>query len=495
MFSSELKGWIKNFLQSGRPFLFVFLILSVPLLIYAYIGFFSRYMADDYSLVVYLRTLGFWKTQTYWYQAWSGRYTFTFVVSLAELIGIGIVPYLPSTALLLWGFGLNWALSQLLGGISLVYSRYIRWSLVALILFVTLRSQLFLSQVLFWQTGLLTYLLPLILYIFTFGWFLRRINRITSKNVTLLEWIAWVVWIFIVGGFSETSLILQFGVFLLGGIYFAVRPGGQGKRAGLLLIAGGMIGSFVALGITAGSPGNAVRSPGFPPQVDLLDLLSGSLEIMLSFLSQWFASRIRLVACSVAIPALIALIDLPQIRQVFSIKKLLRGMLFVFAACFLLVWINFIPAYYVWQAGPPFRAMVLAQFILTMWAAATGYIGAALVGLFLLRRSQKMLTLPIRLGFMGIFFVLLWVGPVESAKNLMTMIPEMRSFAVQWDARDRFIREERLKGVLDIEVPVLRDLSKLGDVRSEPEFWINQAVANYYGLNSIIAKDTLTIPP
>src|SRR5512132_1681351 len=89
-------------------FFAVLLFMLATLVVYAYLGTFTRYMADDYSTASVLQDEGFWGAQTYWWQNWSGRYSFTFVISFVELFGVGIVPILPTLIILLWLFSITW---------------------------------------------------------------------------------------------------------------------------------------------------------------------------------------------------------------------------------------------------------------------------------------------------------------------------------------------------------------------------------------------------
>jgi hypothetical protein len=68
-------------------------ILTLTLAAHAYIGFFSRYVADDYCTAATVRTAGLLLTQKHFYVSWSGRFSFTLKVSLVELLGTRVVPY------------------------------------------------------------------------------------------------------------------------------------------------------------------------------------------------------------------------------------------------------------------------------------------------------------------------------------------------------------------------------------------------------------------
>src|SRR5438552_14945858 len=75
---------------------------GAALVAYAYRGWFSRYTADDYCTAGLERVAGFVGAQINWYEAWSGRMTYYFVVGLVEYAGPGIVQVLPAIALLAW---------------------------------------------------------------------------------------------------------------------------------------------------------------------------------------------------------------------------------------------------------------------------------------------------------------------------------------------------------------------------------------------------------
>src|ERR1700704_5634068 len=96
-------------------------VLALPLAVYASVGGFARYTADDYCWAGVLRTQGFWQAQVSWFTTYSPRYSFTFLVNLVELAGTGIVPFLPLVGMLGWLVTLVWTFSRFdvrLGGIG-----------------------------------------------------------------------------------------------------------------------------------------------------------------------------------------------------------------------------------------------------------------------------------------------------------------------------------------------------------------------------------------
>ena len=177
--------------------------LAAPLAVYASIGSFARYSADDYCWAGILRMQGFLQAQVHWYVGYSPRYAFTFVVNAIELAGTGVVPWLPPLAILAWVLTLLWAIRGLrvrLGWLPGWLSALILAELLAFAAFQTAPD---LAQSLYWQTGMLTYLLPLVLATFFIGW-VARARATTAGSLMVCAGVT-----FVAGGLSETYLIPQ----------------------------------------------------------------------------------------------------------------------------------------------------------------------------------------------------------------------------------------------------------------------------------------------
>src|ERR1051325_3572977 len=90
--------------------------LSSALLAYAWLGFYTRYFGDDYCTAQVLREVGLVESQRLWYANWTGRFSFTFAVNIAEYAGPLIVRFLPTLSLALWLTAGTWALYQIAAG-------------------------------------------------------------------------------------------------------------------------------------------------------------------------------------------------------------------------------------------------------------------------------------------------------------------------------------------------------------------------------------------
>jgi hypothetical protein len=73
-------------------------VFLISLLAFAYIGQFTRYMADDYCLAANVHRLGLVGAQTNLYMTWTGRYSYSFLMSAAELVDPSTVRFGPPIA-------------------------------------------------------------------------------------------------------------------------------------------------------------------------------------------------------------------------------------------------------------------------------------------------------------------------------------------------------------------------------------------------------------
>src|ERR1700687_1477495 len=132
--------------------------LFAALIVYAYRGWFSRYTGDDYCTAGRERVAGFVGAQIYWYEFWSGRMTYYFVVGLVEFAGPTAAQVLPAIAIGGWLWIGAWARRPV--------ARQQRWPVPlasaaigsAAIVLVCLSGAPRLDQSLYWMTGMLTYL-------------------------------------------------------------------------------------------------------------------------------------------------------------------------------------------------------------------------------------------------------------------------------------------------------------------------------------------------
>src|SRR5581483_581348 len=75
---------------------------AAALAILCWRGIYVRYKADDYWTASVVARLGFWKSQSWWYERWSGRFAYTFLIGIAEAIGPRILPFITPATIVCW---------------------------------------------------------------------------------------------------------------------------------------------------------------------------------------------------------------------------------------------------------------------------------------------------------------------------------------------------------------------------------------------------------
>ncbi len=468
---------------------------SAGVLGYALLGTTARYMADDYWTAYVVKTTPFWQLPGFWYSHWSGRYSFFGLVSLAELAGVRIVPLLPG--LTLAGLVASSALLGFTGlrRLPLHNSRAGAWLAALIFVFTTIHSTQNVLQSLYWQTGMLTYFAPILVFVIYLVWVSYFSRRLTG-NWRWLGLPVSALLAFVCGGFSETSVAIQVTFFTLAlafilAIEFIKPPAFSGRRSDRWSWAAvGLGASLLAMGVMILAPGNLVRLGGSSIHLDLIYVIKTSLNAAFHYLLSTLRTYWLDAVTAVFIPAFGAFFWLKPAAPEEQ-KRLERlsffAMLSIPCAVFFLIVAGNAPAYTIMRSGPPIRTEIIAQAILT--AGLMGWGGAAgLVARF--RTSLPNIKFSgLEAVTMLIIAALLLAGPGRFMLKAATQYPVLRGYAAQWDARDRLLREGAKKGQSTAVVTVIGQLDQsLGDLRGETDFWINQRAAEYYGLKSISAK-------
>ena len=88
----------------------------------------------------------------------------------------------------------------------------------------------------------------------------------------------------------------------------------------------------------------------------------------------------------------------------------------------------------------------------------------------------------------AIIAVLIILGPLSAARRTLTLTQPARGLAEFWDARHEFIKTAKADGATDLVVPLLPYSADLEDIESDPNHWVNSCAAQYYGIQSIVAR-------
>ena len=459
------------------------LLLAAPLLAHAYVGLFARYMADDYCSASALRTEGLLGMQKFFYVWWSGRFAFTLTVGVVELLGAGVVPYLPSALLALWLASLTWAVSQF----RVVRPAAAAFALAELIVFATLDDNKGgVYEALYWQTGSLTYLLPLVLLTILAG-YLGRLYRRGGERVKGVSLLLCGALAFYAGGFSETSVVMQAAALAVALAACLWRRRAQGARLLGPPLAAALLGSLLALAVIALAPGNQVRraallSQSAPPPPRSLPAAAGaSIESALAFVlfEHNYQGTAHLRLAALLLPLVVAFCR-PRGREAAQTPA--RAALTIPVAALAVVFACFLPAAYALSREPPFRALIVPQFVLVCALVSWGYA----LGL-VLRRLYPSPPLTLRVLAAVLVAVALAAAPAWAARKTLRQAGKARALAAIWDAQDAEMRAAAARGEERLTTPVLYNIGGTDLMTNDPTWYVNSCAAAYYGVKEIRA--------
>ncbi|MBN1995842.1 MAG: hypothetical protein JW953_24360 [Anaerolineae bacterium] len=357
-----------------------------------------------------------------------------------------------------------------------------------LIIYATLDSAPNVIQSFYWQTGMLKYLpSPILLSIYV-GFIAYSLKRIGRHSVAL----PWLVVIsagftFMAGGFSETYVALQTGMLLLAVVICLIGVPTAAKRIALPLLIAGLIGSVLALVVVVIAPGNQVRQSHVgSPTNNAYSLIALSLLYTFQFIKESLLRSPLTVMVSFLFPLLFSF-QWHSWPLVLNYKKIfwLFGLSCVVG--YLLVMFCVAPSVYAIASPLVPRAGVIPQFLLICFMVGWGYFAGLLLKQSLPLSWKK--ASPCWTIFASAFLIVfLVVGPVASTKRTFSLAPMAKMYASIWDERDAGIKSAKAQGHMNLAVPALPPIGGIEDLGSDPNYWLNNCVAKYYGIYSIVAQ-------
>lgn len=257
------------------------------------------------------------------------------------------------------------------------------------------------------------------------------------------------------------------------------------------VLVSAFLGSVLALAIMALAPGNQIRAATFADRPDAAVLLINSLKNLFSFLGNWIDKQPILVALCLLLPFPTGFLAADPTHQTHEMDRmdhwLTASLLLSTGAIFLCLWSCFVVSFYIMSANPPDRALVIPQYILVIFVGIWSFLSGCY-----LKQSVAFLESSNRFWQTlagGSLALCLLLGPIYASSRITSTIETSRSIALEWDQRDAIIRAAIARGEKNVIVWYIRDLNRLGDYSSDPNFLVNRAAADYYHLESIIALD------
>jgi hypothetical protein len=495
------------FLTAGRKFILwllsqaylpFFFLPIIPLASHAFIGTFSRFVADDFSSATLAVNKGIAGATWDWYVNWSGRFSASFFdslfgflgpASLRGVVGVSLVLLLAGSACLLW---------QLLPSRSTVFRLGLSIFLPGLVLVSAFGLTPDLPQSLYWGQGMRSLIFPLIPAAFLAAYIIYICRRPLKQNVAIPILIVFLLGLF-AGGFGETYVTIQTTVFGLAFCLVLFHRQKEYRDRRLPLLLAGLLASLAAMALIIAAPGNRIRQSYFPTPPGLWDLLSISAISLGKFLQSMVNSIDRLIILGVLLGAAILAGYLYAGREncFFPLfwrteNPLFRGFWRVtsltglFAA--ILLYTCFVPAAYGMSDLPPDRTWIIPVLILCTFLAGWGF----LLGIHLRLCKQLMLPCPKAMGWL-LFFLLAFYA-FRVTEGILFVHADYQHFANAFDQADRTIREARAVGMSSVQIPEVHNHFGLSDYGAGTTYWLDQAVDSYYGIHVIINKSLKVYP-
>jgi hypothetical protein len=455
-------------------------------------------MADDYAALRPIQSHGFLGAQISWYQAWTGRFSYTFLNSLAALLGPAMPRVVPGLLLTLWFAAAVWASYQIhsLSG-SISWPRVVLFP--AFIIFATLETAPNVSQSLYWQSASLTHVAPFVPLTLFVGLVSQGVSQKPKPSWRKFNLAGAGILTFVAGGLSDAYTVFQTCGLILSIPALEIFAGTHLKSRIRTYLVIGLVGSLLASIILVASPGNSIRQGFFPRQLDGLDILVLTIRYSGGFVAKLVVNHPLIVMASVTLPLLVvlrelSLTDAPR----WDPRLCIRLLLLTPVAVILLIMCCTGASVYAISVMLPERARILLSLIVICGIVVWSRAAAEYVAIKLHRigwNDKQIISI-----YATILLVCLVMFPLVSGWSIFTIRKQARSFADDWDRQDSQLKTAKENGIADVTVPQTGDFqSRIGKgsselhLRADSGFWINQVTASYYGLKSVRANEDVAL--
>ena len=234
--------------------------VSLPALLFAYLGLSSRLMGDDFGLFATALHLSGWHNFNYWWNGWYSSYTFImFNDVLAPLGPEYIAQAFPAINIALWLSGLAWLFAIALSRLRLKRNRWpISLALAALTVAAAFTSFQTWESI-FWYAASVRYVLPIGIFMIFLAAAIAFADAPRSRWLTGAAALLGACVCFVNVGFSELHSALQLlSLSLALPFVFAIFDRGW-FRSDMVLLAAGWLGSAAGLLLQLLNPGWSAR--------------------------------------------------------------------------------------------------------------------------------------------------------------------------------------------------------------------------------------------
>lgn len=457
--------------------------------VYAYLGTFSRYRADDYCEAVRISRSSPVAAvfERYFAEDWpraTMRYSNLLFVGISESLGGYNMQFTVASMVLLWFAGCVWSVYEIRRFLGVEWFLQIDLFLGLTFGFFCMLLAPNLFQTVYWRSAMVTHFAPLVFGLFLFSFLIKQAGRPDNRFPSLPVYFFILAATFVIAGFSEppTTTLLTATLLLLFAVWFWGKS--PAKRKYLALLASVFSGALLGLLVMLLSPAsvNAAQEK----TLDVVQILMNSFIYSYFFIIDSLKTRPLPIFLSMLVPLM--LIWLHGQTGTFELsrgQKRIIGIAVIVSPflAWLLIAAGFSPSVY-GQSFPIERMRFLARAIVI----ATFMLEGALFGL-LLGHVKFQANPALGQSAVAVAFAVIAIGyPIRTAVNIFRYdLPEYGTRAGQWDARDAYIRQAVSEGAAELVVVQLDTIGGVQEYKDNERFWVNRCASDFYGLRSLRA--------
>ncbi len=394
----------------------------------AYLGTFTRYMADDYcesfsvtsdsplGAVINRYMDGQWRA--------SNRYSnLLFVGVIESLLGKKNIEIIPAVLIFLWVIGLVYLVRQVRKLAGIQWHIYTDIFLGAALAFFPILEAPNRFQTFYWRSSMATHFVPLVFLNFLLAFLFSRTQSTSETSPSVWAVIGLFFASFMIGGFSEPPVTVMVVGAGLGLVYTWFFVKNQMRRTLLSLTASVFAGAVSALIVMAVSPAAFNLSRNTP---SFVEWLQRTAQYTYLFAIDVFKTLPLPILLSFVFPAVLVFMiyrdkENSNIINARFIRNIALALPFILI---LLIAAGFSTSAY-GQSFPVARARFFAHYLLTITLVFEG----ALFGMWLSQIKWKFFS-TVRYEYISILILLiLAVYPFRASAQLIQDVPEYRKRA------------------------------------------------------------------
>lgn len=463
---------------------------GLVLVIYAYLGTFSRHLADDYCAIDFIKTdfpTALWIN----YVNVSDRFSNFMLITLSEVVSPRTVAILPALMLTLWIIGIAWLLFESSRFNGQAWNKRLIVALTFLLVFFALLQAPNRFQILYWRSSMAAHFAPLVFMPFLAASILRSIFTAEIKPTAFWVYPLLFLASFIVGGFSEPTALVMISLLALAILcaWFWLKR--LERKTALTLLTVSFVGAALALTVMAVSPAHSFRlSNAAPPTIPVV--FARTFDYGLEFILNSFRTLPLPTLFTALIPFLVfyylhgapvPALSSEQRKQIYLL------LIAIPILSYLLIVASFLPSVY-GQSFPVERARFTGQLCLV----AGLMIESALLGsLSAQARSRITEILPLKL-IATLLLMLSSLYLLRAVWITLTDVPVYRQRAEWWDMRETMIYQSIEQGQTNLIVQQFDGVDGVKEMDVNANHWVNRCAAKYYGVKSIRAFPDVMFP-